>query len=321
MNRNSKLIFNLKVHEGEPETTARQYQKEFKKLLEVVFGVQSYFGDFFVGGLETMDGVQDNETAFYVKTSDIPCVITQGSLKEGESAAYKTDANTAFGEGTGKSSRFGNRTEVVYKDVPVPYTWDWVFHEGLDRHTVNNDFESAVADRLDLQAQEKVGMFNAHHGKFISECASGSAVVTEPAAITKDTVAGVFNKLSAYFVDIKLRKGVTKVAKVDATTYNAIIDSGLSTTAKGSTVNIDRNEVRMFKGFVIEEVPSDLFQENECVLAYAVGVGKAFTGINTARTIESEDFDGVALQGAGSAGEYILPVNKKAVAKVKITGA
>ena len=78
MNRNSKLIFNLKVHEG--ETTARQYLKEFKKLLEVVFGVQSYFGDFFVGGLETMDGVKDNETAFYVKTSYIPCVITQGSL-------------------------------------------------------------------------------------------------------------------------------------------------------------------------------------------------------------------------------------------------
>jgi len=45
------------------------------------------------------------------------------------------------------------------------------------------------------------------------------------------------------------------------------------------------------------------------------GIGKAFTGINTARTIESEDFDGVALQGAGKAGEFILPDNKKAVVK------
>ena len=43
-----------------------------------------------------------------------------------------------------------------------------------------------------------------------------------------------------------------------------------------------------------------------------------FTGINTARTVESEDFDGVALQGAGKAGEYIPEDNKKAVVKVNI---
>lgn len=163
-------MFDLQIHaegEGAISGNARQYQKEFKKLLEAVFGVQSYFGDFFIGGLEALDGVQDNETAFYVKTSDIPCVIAQGSLKAGEDRAYKTDENVAFGIGTGNSTRFGNRTEVVYKDVPVPYTWDWGFHEGLDRHTVNNNFDSAVADRLDLQAQEKTSMFNAHHAKFI----------------------------------------------------------------------------------------------------------------------------------------------------------
>ena len=71
-----------------------------------------------------------------------------------------------------------------------------------------------------------------------------------------------------------------------------------------------------FKGFLIEEVPDDLFQTGEVAYVYIDGVGKAFTGINTARTIESEDFDGVALQGAGKAGEFILPDNKKAVCKV-----
>ena len=49
-----------------------------------------------------------------------------------------------------------------------------------------------------------------------------------------------------------------------------------------------------------------------------VGVGKQFTGINTARVIEATDFDGKALQGAGRAGEYILPANKKAVMKVTL---
>ena len=76
-----------------------------------------------------------------------------------------------------------------------------------------------------------------------------------------------------------------------------------------------------FKDFEIESVPDAMFAEGECCYTYIAGVGKAFTGINTARTIGSEDFDGVALQGAGKAGEYILPANKKAVCKVTFAGA
>ncbi len=97
---------------------------------------------------------------------------------------------------------------------------------------------------------------------------------------------------------------------------NAIVDHKLTTTSTGSVANIDENGVVKFKGFLIEEVPDDLFQTGEVAYVYIDGVGKAFTGINTARTIESEDFDGVALQGAGKAGEFILPDNKKAVCKV-----
>ena len=108
----------------------------------------------------------------------------------------------------------------------------------------------------------------------------------------------------------------TKRAKVCADLYNAIVDHRLTTTSKGSVANIDENGVVKFKGFLIEEVPDDLFQTGEVAYVYIDGVGKAFTGINTARTIESEDFDGVALQGAGKAGEFILPDNKKAVCKV-----
>ena len=93
------------------------------------------------------------------------------------------------------------------------------------------------------------------------------------------------------------------------------------TTAKGSSVNVDNNTVNTFKGFQLEVIPDAMFQKNECIYAYITGIGKAFTGIQTARTIESEDFDGVALQGAGKAGEYILPANKKAVAKVTVTAA
>ena len=283
----------------------RSYQMDFRELLQAVFKKQAYFADFFGGGLEALDGVQENEAAFYVKTSDIPVVFGD---------AYNKGKDVAFGTGTGNSSRFGQRTEVIYKNTPVPYTWEWVFHEGIDRHTVNNDFDVAVADRLELQAQAKTQKFNTQHSKFISQSAGHSESLT---AYTADAVLALFNALSKYFNNIHAN-GV-KVAKVNSDLYNAIVDHPLTTSAKGSAANVDNNGILKFKGFIIEEVPDDVLQENEVAYAYIQGVAKAFTGINTARTVESEDFDGVALQGAGKAGEYIPVDNKKAV--VKVTGA
>ena len=281
---------------------ARSYQLEFKRLLQAVFKKQSYFADFFGGSIEAMDGIQENETAFYVKTSDIPCVCGTG---------YDKTATKAFGTGTGNSSRFGSRTEIIYTNTPAKYTWGWNFHEGIDRHTVNNDFAAAIADRLELQARAKTKAFNDAHGKFISQNAGHSETLLD---YTDDNVLAIFNALSKYYNNIEAVG--TKRAKVCADLYNAIIDHRLTTTSKGSVANIDENGVVKFKGFLIEEVPDDLFQTGEVAYVYIDGVGKAFTGINTARTIESEDFDGVALQGAGKAGEFILPDNKKAVCKV-----
>lgn len=286
---------------------ARNYQLEFKKLLQAVFKKQSYFSDFFGGGIEALDGVQENATAFYVKTSDIPCVLGTG---------YNTDKDTAFGTGTGNSTRFGERTEITYVNTPVNYSWGWNFHEGIDRYTVNNDFDAAVADRLELQARAKTSKFNAAHGKFISDSAGHTETLAD---YTSANVLALFNALSKYYTNIGAVG--TRRAKVTSDLYNAIVDHPLMTTAKGSTANIDENGVVKFKGFLIEEIPDDMFQTGECCYVYVDGVGKAFTGINTARTIEAHDFDGVALQGAGKAGEYILPDNKKAVCKVTITAA
>ena len=95
----------------------------------------------------------------------------------------------------------------------------------------------------------------------------------------------------------------------------------MTTTGKNSAARIDENGIVRFKGFLIEEIPDDMLQEGCVAYVYIRGVGKAFTGINTARTVESEDFDGVALQGAGKAGEFILEDNKKAVVKITSVGA
>lgn len=307
-----KKKFNLQLF-AQGENNGRgimSYGKEFKELIEAVFGVEAHFGDFFVGDtIEALDGVANNKTAFTVKTSDIPVVV----------GTYNKGADVGFGTGTGKSSRFGNRTEVIYKDIDVDYTWGWSFHEGLDRATVNADMDSAVADRLELQAQAKVGQFNVHHGKFISD--NASKTIAGGVSVTKDNVGEIFSQLSAHFTNAKVRNGLVKVAKVRSDVYNAIIDSGLATSAKGSSVSVDDNTVLKFKGFYVTEVPADLFQTKEVVYAYVQHCGKAFTGINTVRTIESEDFNGLALQGAGSAGEYVPADNKKAIVKVTVTGA
>lgn len=261
----------------------RSYQLEFKSLLQAVFKKMSYFADFFGGELEALDGVRENETAFYVKTSDIPVVVGTG---------YDKTKTKAFGTGTGNSSRFGERTEIIYTNTPVNYSWGWNFHEGIDRHTVNNDFDVAVADRLELQSRAKTKQFNKQHGKFISTSAGKTLSVTD---YTADNVLKLFNELSKYFNNIEAVG--TKKIKVCSDLYNAVVK---------------------FKGFLVEEIPDELFQSKECAYAYIAGVAKAFTGINTARTIESEDFDGVALQGAGKAGEFIPNDNKKAVVKVSV---
>jgi hypothetical protein len=284
------------------DSHVRTYQKDFKALLQAVFKKQAYFADFFGGGIEALDGVQHNETAFYVKTSDIPVVFGD---------AYNKDAATAMGTGTSKGSRFGDRTEIIYVDTPVNYSWEWVFHEGIDRHTVNNNFDVAVADRLDLQAQAKTQKFNAQHSKFIAESAGKTVALT---GYTADAVLALFNELSKYYINIHAIG--EKVAKVNADLYNAIVDHPMATTGKGSGANIDNNSILRFKGFIIEEVPEDVMHDGAVAYTYIRGVAKAFTGINTARTVESEDFDGVALQGAGKAGEYIPEDNKKAVCKV-----
>lgn len=286
--------------------SARNYELQFKELLQAVFRKQAFFRDFFGGQIEALDGVQENENAFYVKTSDIPVVV----------GTYDKDENVAFGTGTGNSTRFGPRTEIVYTNTPVPYTWEWSYHEGIDRHTVNNDFNAAVADRLDLQAQAKIAKFNASHSAFISSSAGETKNLAD---YSNDAVLKLFNDLAKYYINIEA-VGV-KVANVNTDLYNAIVDHPLMTTAKNSSTSIDTNSVIRFKDFIINETPDAMFQDGEVAYTYIQGVGKAFTGINTARTIESEDFDGVALQGAGKAGEFILDDNKKAVAKVTLTPA
>lgn len=304
MTKKNAIKMNLQYFANNQNQAIKTYQPQFKEMLQAVVESQAYFRDLFVGGtIEALDGVEHNKKAFSLKVSDIPVVL---------GGEYNKNPNVGMGTGTANSSRFGEITEITYTDEDVEYDWEWVYHEGIDRATVNYDFNEAVAERLGLQAEAKVNEFTDNHASFISENAAESFGIGE---VNKDSVVKLFNDMRAHFTNKRVKGSLVRTAKVSPEIYNIIVDHPLTTGGKKSGANIDEGTIYRFKGFEIEEIPEDLLQEGDLVYAYAKGIAKAFTGINTVRTVEATDFDGVHLQGHGKAGEYIPNQNKVAIVK------
>ncbi|MBZ2152854.1 phage capsid protein [Streptococcus cristatus] len=281
----------------------RRYEKQYAGILQTVFGVRAAF----TGALSTiqiLDGVQENAKAFSVKTNNTPVVIGE----------YKTGANDGgFGDGTGQKSRFGNLTEIKYENTDVDYGYTLTIHEGLDRYTVNNDLNAAIADRLKLQSEAQTRQMNKRIGKFMSDNAGQTEALAD---FTEEKVKALFNKVNAYYINQEVTAPVTIYLRPEL--YNAIIDMTANTSAKGSSVSIDNNGLARYKGFALVETPAQYFDTGVLAVFSPDGIVIPFVGISTARTIESTNFDGVQLQAAAKGGTYILDDNKKAV--VKVTG-
>lgn len=315
-----KRKFNLQLFAaGENQNQfIRTYNQQLLMILQSVFAVKSYWSDFFTN-LQTLDGIAHKDVAFTIKTDDVAAAISVGSLEEGGTAAYDTGANVAFGTGTGSTSRFGQRTEVKYTDQDVPYTWDWVYHEGIDKHTVNEDFDAANAREMEKIAGGITGKFNAQQGKYLSDNAGKTVAVNLASAdsITSAQAIAIFNEMDAYLTNQEVDETLTKVAAVTPALYNAITDNSLSTTAKGSSVNIDRNEVTMFKGFVIRKLPDNAFQSADAVDAvtgvYTVKIGGTVANgdkITVAGTqVTLDATSGASASAAASAVETALGSN------------
>lgn len=270
----------------------RLYQKQFIGLMQTVFGVQSTFTPTF-GALQALDAVQNNAIAFSVKANDVPVAV----------GTYKTDPNVAFGTGTSNSNRFGPMQEIIYGDIDVPYSFGWSFNEGIDQLTVNNDLNAAVADRLNLQAQAKTRLFNSKLGAYLVASAAADLGAVED-------VNKVFEAASERYTDLEVVVPVR--AYVTAEVYNAIIDHQLVTSSKGSAVNIDENGIMRFRDIIITKTPTR-YMTGKSIIFAPDNIGRAFTGINVVRTIQSENFAGVALQGAGKAGQWISDDNRQAI--------
>lgn len=284
----------------------QRFELEFKKMLPSIVQQRTHFLQAFGGNLEVVDGVSENTNAFTLKKNVDPVVIND----------YSTDANNVFGDNsTEPHNRFGKMKEIKYTNVQVPYEFDWAVCEGLDKHTVNANLDEAVADRLTKIALAFSAKLSTELGKKLE--ASKTKEFTASAA-TEEELTKIFN--DAYSAMANAEVFGTMRAYVTPELYSSLIDLKLATSAKNSSANVDDNTMLAFKGFILEVVPTKYMPTDVDVIFAVDSVGIPFVGIETARTIEAEGFDGLALQNAQKGGSYVPDENKIGIYTAKITG-
>lgn len=272
------------------------YTKEYAGLLQDIFEVKQHFLNTFGGSLQVTDGISNKDNFLELKVSDTDVVIQE----------YSLDPNIGFGTGTGSSNRFGERKEIISTDIQVPYEKPLAIHEGVDNYSVNDNADQVIKERTALHSEAWIDYIN----KFLSEALLKNAGGTLKATAIMDA----FNEGYKTFINNKVSQSVGWTAYVTADVYNAIIDHELTTTGKNSGVDIDSNTGEMLKGFKLEVLADEYFgTSKKNIILAADNVGVAGVGIETYRLIDSEDFDGVAIQGAGKYGKYIPEKNKKAI--------
>lgn len=281
------------------------YDKQFKQVLPKIYEVNQQFLNAFGGTIQVKDGVS-NSDFLTLKTTDTDVVIQK----------YDTSENVGFGTGTGKSSRFGDRKEIKSVDKTVKYEEPLAIHEGIDNFTVNDIPEQVIAERAILHAEK----WTEHISSLLSKTISENASHTLKAELTEDGVVNAFTVARKTMLNYKVSKNITKRAYVTTDVYNLIVESKLATTSKQSGANIDNQEILKFKGFIVEEIADEYFQKDDNIYFVADNVGVVGVGIEVYRVLDSEDFYGVAIQGAAKYGKYIPEDNKKAIIKAQLTG-
>ena len=285
--------------------TIKIFTKQYAGILPNLFESKTPFLRVFGGQLQVKSDAEYNENFMDLKISDTDVTIQE----------YNTNPDVAFGAGTGNSNRFGPRKEVKSVDKTVPWEKPLSIHEGIDKFTVNDIPEQVVAERLALHAVA----WAEHVNKFLGKAISDNASETLTGELTEKGVTNLFAEAHKKFVNNKVSSTIAKVAYVNADVYNFLIDSNLAKTDKNSSVNVDNQTLYRFKGFELEELADDQFQAGENAYFTAIGIGVAGVGVEVARAIDSEDFNGTALQGAGKYAKYIPEKNKKAILKAKLT--
>lgn len=282
------------------------YSTNYKQMIEKIFETKQHFFNTFGGGLQTAEGAEYNEDFMKIKVSPTNVVINK----------YDMGENVAFGTGTGNSNRFGPRQEIKSIDKAVPYDEPIAIHEGIDRFTVNDIPEQVLAERAALHAEKWTEYIN----QYLSKLLDTNAGETKQTTLTEEGLVKLFFESRKYFINKKVSKSRAWNAYVTPDIYDILINSKLTTNAKNSSANVDEQTLNKFKGFILRELPEEYFQKNTQAIFVPDNIGVVGLGIETYRTIDSADFNGVAIQGAGKLANYIPDDNKVAIIKAQIAG-
>lgn len=273
------------------------YTKQFVETLPALFKAKSHFINSF-NGLDVVDGIAQSETAFSVKVSDMDVVVND----------YNTEVAIDAG-------RLGEMKEIISTNVDVPYEATKAINEGLDMVTLNDDIDQVVAERMEKQEQAIVKLIDNSVGKALSDNA-GEALTGD---LTEAGVIKAFNEANDHFTENEVDDEAVKRAYVTSEVYNFIVDAGLASAGKGSSVDMDTNTVHMFKDFILDKTPKARFNGGDNVLFVVDGIGKAFAGINEYRALdEHPEFFGTALQALVKYGTFVPEVNKNAIVKATL---
>lgn len=284
--------------------TIKVYSKQYQTMVEKIFETKQHFFNTFGGSIQTAQGAEYNQDFLTLKVSPTNVVINK----------YDTGENVAFGTGTGNSNRFGPRQEIKSIDKRIPYDEPMAIHEGIDRFTVNDLPEQVLAERAALHAENWIEYTNKYMGKLLDT----NAGETKQVALTEEDLVKLFFESRKHFVNKKISTSRAWNAYVTPDVYDILINSKLTTSAKNSSANVDEQTLNKFKGFILRELPEEYFQENTQAIFVPDNIGVIGLGIETYRTIDSADFNGVAIQGAGKLANYIPDDNKVAIIKAQI---
>lgn len=280
------------------------YSKQYKQMIDKIFETKQYFFNTFGGGLQVAEGAEYNSDFLSLKISPTNVVINK----------YDKGENVAFGTGTGNSNRFGPRQEIKSVDKSVKYDEPIAIHEGIDKFTVNDIPEQVLAERAALHAEKWTEYLNQYMAKILDT----NAGETKQVALTEEALTKLFFEARKTFINKKVSASRTWNAYVTPDVYDILINSKLTTTAKNSSANVDEQTLAKFKGFTLRELPEEYFEKNTAVIFVPDNIGVVGLGIETYRTIDSADFNGIAIQGAGQLANYVPEENRVAIIKATV---
>ena len=327
------------------------YTKQYAGMLQNIFESKSAFLRAFGGNIQTIQGAEADSNFLNLKISDTDVVIQDYNTGENVGFGSGTGSTNRFGtrkEVKSVDLQVPFDTPLAIHEGIDSYTVndipDQVIAERLALHAVAwaENYDAVMSAELSTNADETLTgelteegvtkLFADARKKFVNNKVSNSVawvayVNADIYNFLIDSKLATTDKNSSANIDEQSMykfKGFILVELPDdkfSFHYALTADEALVTgkeyfTRSGSEgayvyTKVEEPDVKDIETYY-EEVEEQAY-------FVADNVGVAGLGIPVARTMDSEDFAGVALQGAGKLGKYIPAKNKKAILKAVLT--